>query len=398
MNSRIISFLFGLFICSAFFMNIFAPPDTESVQRENREMTPLPSLNQNTVFSGTFAKNFESYLNDKVGFRGILTDWAADFKNMQGIKSDLGRVLSIDKDMGTGVTEKTSLILYNHSIAEIFKENPEARDLYIDTMNQYAQKIDPDIHLYSMIVPTQLEFMPPMYANIQSSQKESIDYIDAHFDERIQPVNVYDTLKAHSDEYLYFRTDHHWTALGAYYAYQAFCEAAGDEPVDISDFEKHTIPDFLGSLYDQSRAEELLEQPDSIDWYDVDPDEEITVDMRGLDEDGVLVDYTGSLYDKNLEETKYQFFLCGDNPLVRVKNPNASTDKTLLMIKDSYANAFVPWACQTYREIIIIDPRSFWTTVEEVLDANHVDDFLVLNYVFTTAFPDYCELLNDICD
>lgn len=398
MHSKIITVIFCGLLVAAFSMAVFSQPDEESIRRENREVSQMPGLNQSTVFSGRFAKDFEAYLNDKVAFRASLTACSKELSGKKGVASKLGRVLTIDKDMGMGTTAKTPLILYENTAAEVFTANPASREQYIQAVNKYARKMNPKIQMYLMVVPTQLEFMPPAYANIQSSQKMTIQEIYNRVDSRVKTVDAYEWLSQHRDEYIYFRTDHHWTTVGAYYGYRAFCEAAGQKNVDIGSYQKHELKPFLGTLYDQSLAKELEENPDRIEWYDVDPEDSLQMKCSGLDEDKVLVDYQGTLYDHKLDGVYYRYFMGGDNPITRIRNDKQDNGKTLLMIKDSYANAFMPWIIQNYEKIILIDPRSFWTTIEEVLDAYHIDDFLLLNYVFTTTFEDYCSLLSNVYD
>lgn len=395
MKNVVLIVIFCALLLSSSVLVFIVPADEASVAAENREMTQMPELNQKTMFSGKFAQGFEGFVNDHVGFRGALTEASENVEKAYGITSSLGKVVSIDKDVGTGTTSKTKLLIYNDAIMEVFRKSEDGEAAYIRALNHYAKKLPEDIELYSMIVPTQLEYQEPMYSNIQNSQKETIDDIYSQLDERIEKVDVYSQLGEHRDEYIYFRTDHHWTVLGAYYGYTAFSEAAGIEPVERSSFSSYIIRDFNGSLSSQVPAD-APEEPDYIEWYDTNDGEEIELEMQGLDRDGSWTAYKGTLFDLGIKEPSYNFFMGGDHAMGEIKNPDARTDKTLLVIKDSYANAFLPWVCQNYETTVLIDPRSYWANIDDVLAMYDVDECLIMNYIFATTFTDLCELMVDI--
>jgi hypothetical protein len=110
-------------------------------------------------------------------------------------------------------------------------------------------------------------YLPERYSGVSAPQKPNIDQIYGNLLPQIGKVQLYDTLQAHKDEYIYFRSDHHWTALGAYYAYQQFCGVAGFDAVPLEKMEKRTISEFLGSLYSQTQDSKLMEHPDYVDYY-----------------------------------------------------------------------------------------------------------------------------------
>ena len=137
-------------------------------------------------------------------------------------------------------------------------------------------------------------------------------------------VNIYDTLMSHNDEYLYFRTDHHWTALGAYYAYEEFAKAKGVKPLPLSKYEKVDFPDFLGSFYADTEKNPALEQnPDVVEAY-IPPD---TNDITCTQSDGSILEwkivYDAADYSSSL---KYNCFIGGDQPISVIHNPNKRMD------------------------------------------------------------------------
>ena len=398
MKNKIVTVIFCALLLAGSVLALIVPADLESIAQENKTITEMPRFTNETVFSGVFAQQFESYINDHIGFRSELIA-ASDFlESQKGIKPTFGEIVSFDKDTGTGTTQKTNLLVWDGKIMEIFRRSPSAEQNYITAVNYYAEKLPENVNLYNAIIPTQLEFQEPMYSNIGSSQKDAIERIGNAVDDRVNSVNVYSALADNYDKYEYFKTDHHWTAEGAYYAYCEIIKAMGMEPVDINDYEKHEIDGFYGTLYSQIRGRTDGIEPDSIAYYDIDPDERLELNMQGLDSDGNWVNYDGVFYDFNQEEPAYTFFFGGDQPMIEIHNPDVDNGRSIIILKDSYANAFVPWIVNNFENTIVVDPRTYWATVTDIFDLYDITDCLIMNYIFTTSFPDYCQLLVDVCD
>ncbi len=399
MRKVIITVLFCTLLAAGTVLALVVPADMKSIENENKTIAQPPSINKETVFSGEFSEQFEDYISDRIGFRSKLIEASDAIDASMGITPDFGEIITFDKDAGTGTTQKTNLLVWNGKIMEIFRRNLSGEQNYMNAVNYYAQHLPENVKLYNAIVPTQLEFQDPMYSNIGSSQREAIDRINAGLDESVNSVDVYTTLAEHYDsEYEYFKTDHHWTAVGAYYAYCEIVRAMGMEPVDINAFKKCSIENMYGSLYSQARGKTDGITPDTLEYFDIDPDGELELNMQGLDTDGTWVSYNGVFYDKNQEEPAYTFFFGGDQPMIEIHNPKAGNGRTLIILKDSYANAFIPWIVNNFENTIVIDPRTYWSTVMDVFDIYDVTDCLIMNYIFTTGFPDYCQLLVDVCD
>ncbi|MCC8170092.1 MAG: hypothetical protein LIO59_07030 [Oscillospiraceae bacterium] len=392
MKNRIIIAVFALMLC-IFAVILICPADEKSAEEENRTLASMPELTKETVFSGEFEQDFESFIDDNLGFRSFFTSLNERITSSKGISTPAGRLVYTDTDIGTGTTQKASLLIVNKTIFEIFVKNTAHEEEYIEAVNNYAEKLDDDIKLYAALIPTQLEFQEPIYANMQDSQKETIDYIYNQLDERVTTVDMYSQLQQHSGEYVYFRSDHHWTPLGAYYGYTAFSQTAGMTPVNKDNFEKNNIPNFLGYLYKQAGAPEIAEDPDTIEWYDTDKDNEIELSMQGF-ENGEKIYYNGTLFDKT--KANYNFFLSGDHPLAAITNKKNPTGKTIVIVRDSFANAFAPWIIQNYKTVVLVDPRNYEADFQDVLDEYHPDEVLIMNYIFTTTFEDYCTMLKDL--
>lgn len=212
---NIVVFLFAL--AAALVVGILIPADKESVLQENRIPAEFPELTKEAFFSGNYSRNFENYLADNVGFRSFFTAQSSAFTNIKGLDLGLGRILEASKDVGTGNTgQKKKLLVQKDRIEEVFEFDLKTADQYIEMLNYYAENLPRDISLYSMLVPTQIEFERQLYKSIADNQKEAIQYIYDNLDTRIQTVDAYSVIEAHKSEYVYFRTDHHWTQLGAF--------------------------------------------------------------------------------------------------------------------------------------------------------------------------------------
>lgn len=382
----IISFVILLLTSIALFL---MPSDTESFKSENRTQSEIPVFSKDNYFSGGFASDFESYVNDSIAFRSTMTTAGRIINEYKGITPPAGRVIYTNKDIGTETVKKACLLIADGKMMEVFSKNTEAEQKYAEAINKIASNISEKINIYSMLVPTQLEFSEKVYSNIQSNQKKTIDEINSMFIPRIKTVDVYSVLQNHTDEYIYFRTDHHWTMLGSYYGYSSFMKAQDKAPAAIVNFKKHSIDGMLGYLYEKYPNDEI--KADTLDWYDTQEPNDLTLTMHSIDKNGNPKTYTSPMFDK--ERKNFSFFFSSDHPYTHIKNKKILNPRTLLVVKDSYASNFVPWCVNNYSDIIMIDPRNYKGNLRDVFNQNKIDDVLILNYIFTTSFEDYCTLM-----
>ncbi len=386
--------VFVLFLVAAFVTVVILPRDESASQKENRALAEFPEVSFQNITSGKFASDFETYLSDNVGYRSKFTDLSAEYKNRKGINS-FGKIVESNADMGTGGSGIGQLLVTDDRVMEIYTADKTAQDEYVDMVDFYAKKLPESIKMYSMIIPTQIDFMP-FYNTVGDNEREAIDYLYDNFNERVTNINVYDSLKAHFDkgEYVYFRTDHHWTQLGAYYAYHKMSEAMNFMPLFLEEFEKHEIKDFTGYLYSQAEAPNLYEHRDTIEYYKNDINDIPFDCMTYSYIPGQAFPYKGVMFDTN-RGASYTMFLGGDQPYIEI-NTNGLTKKTLLMLKDSYSNALIPWLAASYSKIIVIDARTFDQTITDILNTTPIDDFLITNYILGTNFRDYIQMCRDI--
>ena len=223
-----------------------------------------------------------------------------------------------------------------------------------------------DIPVYLGLIPTAAEIWRDKLPEGAPSY-DQIAYIESAKDTGAIYVDILGALSEHSDEAIYYRTDHHWTSLGAYYGYTALMEALGVEPEPLGEGET-VSEDFLGTLYSTSGVHWI--QPDTMERY---------ISSEGITVEDVVGGETHGLYVDSFlsEKDKYSSFMGGNNPLYIVRNPNAATDKTLLVVRDSYSDSLAPFLTQYYSEIHLLDLRYYRTPVAVYAEGNNIDEIFV---------------------
>ena len=273
---------------------------------------------------------------------------------------------------------------------------------YAEAINNLHSALD-GMRIISLLTPNSGQFYSPEdYHTGIHDQKLMIDLCYGAMDKDVVKGDAYSALEAHLDEYIYFRTDHHWSALGAYYAYTAFCESLGWEPVPLDRFEIGVYENFVGSMYTftsgYAQSEALKKNPDTLTYYlpIVETHAKYYADASLTNGYPVSVVYRGI---KENNSNKYLCFLGGDHPAAVVETA-VEDGPVCLVLKESYGNAFVPFLTSHYSKIIVIDPREFNRDGMPSLDLakfaaeQGVDDVLVLNYPFMINSAPYVRWLN----
>ena len=392
MRKYLISILFIALIAISLGL-LVAPADIASIREENRELKTMPEFTFSSVWSGEFSKNFEAFVDDNIAFRGKLMAVSDKIKSRVGYTPEnMGRIIVTTSDIGTGEANEGRLVLYNGYIMEMFAKNEAAQDKYAESLNAIRKAIPDDIRMYSVLVPTALEFSAPAYSSAQDSQKEAIEYVNSKF-KGIFPVDVYSALLASKSNSLYFKTDHHWTTDGAYVAYNKYMEMSGGPVVTQTDFTRKENGEFYGSLYLKAKSQLTEQEQDTIFYYDITEKNDISIKMRAEDN---VTEYGVGAPIFNTDKNNYNLFFGGDNPLMEITNNSNPDGKTVVVIKDSYANAFIPWLVASSSKVIVIDPRSFGGSLTEEIERYQADEVLVLNYIFSATFGDYCDTIKNI--
>lgn len=271
-----------------------------------------------------------------------------------------------------------SIIIYRGRALQMFGGAPQMTQSLAKAINRYREELSPEINLFFMAVPIGSDFYLPRKVN-QGVMREklAIDHIHTLFDPGIKSVAAYDRLAEHTDEYIQFNTDHHWTGLGGYYAYTAFADAAGFKPLPLSELVKGEIPNFLGTLYQRTMAPALRNKIDTVEYFKVPVKTEATYYPANSNTPVPLPLYAEYARGGNA----YGVFLGGDFPLMRVVS-DVKNGKKIAVIKDSYGNAFVPYLAAHYEEVFILDYRYFVGNIKTLLEDNGIQNLLFAHNTF----------------
>ena len=296
-----------------------------------------------------------------------------------------------------------TIIVVGDNAMDIPTANNEVIDSYADAVNNLSQALGSDVRTISLVTPNSGEFYSPESSHTGShSQKDMIDRCYNAMNDNIVTVDAYPALRDHADEYIYFRTDHHWTALGAYYAYTQYCKATGFEPVPLDQFQTGTYENFLGSMYTYTQkypqSQALKDNPDTLTYYLPIVETHAKYYSDATLSDGIAISVVYTKLAENVSN-KYLCFIGGDTPVCVVETA-VEDGPVCMVLKESYGNAFVPFLTSHYSKIIVIDPRQFNQDGKPSLDLpafakeQGVDDLLVINYPFMINNSYYISLLN----
>lgn len=266
---------------------------------------------------------------------------------------------------------------------------------YAAILTKFADRVKDQAKVYNIVVPCSGEFyLPEKYQSLSNSQKDNIAYLYSRLGESVTSVDAYSEISRHTDEYVYFRTDHHWTGLGAYYAYRAFCQAAGLEAVEIDKVEKRTIQGFLGTVYNATRDPRLEQNPDWVDYWITAPNATAQLWLKGYTQPLELFPWSESSAGGN----SYGVFIWADNPLFAVHNPDLSNGKKALVLKESYGNAFAPWLFANFEDVYVIDYRHSEQSVYNFVMENGIDTVIFINNSFAANTNFHAQRIDYLCN
>ena len=324
--------LFVLFILVCAVLNL-CWPDREFSPMENRTLAQRPDFSWKGLFSGEWTQDFETYLTDQFPLRDT---WV-------GLKYICERAMLKQENNGIYFAGDRLIARFDPPDETRVEQNFAA----IDALAQNT-----GLPTRFMLVPTSAYiYQDELPANAPSyDQQQLLDRASQL--QQAENIPVAQALLDIREEYIYYRTDHHWTTKGAYLAYEAYMKAAGREDEILTQEEleavKQETPDFYGTLYSQAGAR--FYEPDTITWYDFPG---LTMEQPGKE--------PTSIYDRSYldQKDKYSLFLDNLHPLVEITNDTAQTDRELVLIKDSYANSIVPFLVSHFKKIYVFDTRYY---------------------------------------
>ena len=345
--------VFLAFIFAFFILNT-ALPDREFSEQENRSLQQRPAFSFDELFSGQYTKDFEAYTTDQFTLRD---EWIT---------------LKAASELALGKRQNNGMFLCDGGTIIEPYEAPEDGKLEanMEALNKLVANTDADV--YFALIPGKSDIwahMLPQNAP-RDSEKAAIDYCYSLSD--AVNVDIYGKLEEHSSEYVYYRTDHHWTTLGAYYGFSALAESMGLDCPDISEYSgRETVSEeFYGTSWSSSGFSWV--EPDSMEIFVTEPEGlEITNYPQGSPVEGQLYDWS------RLEvKDKYSFFYGGNTPLLEIET-GVEGAPSLLILRDSYMDSLSPFLLEGYSRIHILDLRYYRASLSDYIAQNGFDDVLV---------------------
>lgn len=383
---------FLLLLLAGGLLFLILPKQTVSAA-EKRRLAARPEFTGRAILSGRTGKAIDRYYSDHFEFRDALVSLASAIKSARGIGGGDYQVVDTSKpvqdrgpqpradtrpgpDATASVDEYAdikSVIVYKGKAVQISIGSRATAARFAGLVNAYHRELGPNVRVYVMAIPVGSDFyLPQAVNNGEKRELKNVQEVYSALEPGITPVDAYDELARHQAEYVYYRTDHHWTARGAYYAYRSFAVAAHLHALDSRFLRKGTIPGFLGSLYYYTnKNSRLKDSVDTVYYYEV-PNQTAETIYRSRNAKGVAArTYQGSAKGANA----YAVFLGGDAPVVRIVSRGAGS-RRILVIKDSYGNALAPYLAANYGEVWVVDYRTFWGSISQLIKDRHIDDIL----------------------
>ena len=435
---RIYSVLCGFMLLFMLMVGLISTFDKDATfsEAEKRQLKTKPALTISGLLDGTYFNKYREYYADTFPNRETLMDSNTTlngFYYFGGFGSEDSASLVVDFNVNaaqhgealkttedpdaTGNTQTEtepaknpteplasaeqlgSVVLIGDSAFDVPHADNDQIVKYAQAVTAIADLLGSEVKTFSMPVPNSAEFYTHKeYHTGKTSQKDMFQLVKDNLGANVTYVDAYTPISQHTDEYIYFRTDHHWTHLGAYYAYTALCKSAGFTPVNRDDFATGQWENFVGSLYtyvaNYPQGKVLKENPDTVHYWK--PNANITTTC--YNSTALTGGYAmGTICRVGEEvENKYLTFMGGDHPIAVVETDTVGP--CILVIKESYGNALISWLTNHYSKIVLIDPRQYYgknsdIDLAEFARAQGVDQCLVINYPMMLNSDGYTGLL-----
>ena len=365
-QEKLVGIIFILTLFLFLIINVIVPDREKSVQ-ENRMLATKPKFRLSSLTSGDYDEKFEAYMDDQFVGRDMWRKLKVTVDRIGGSRLENGVYIGTNGQL----LEQIEVADKNHLAANIKA---------IKSFSESQSKIP----VRMMLVPDAanvLNHSLPALAKPED-QTQMLSMVRKDLGDSVEWIDVSSELNKHKTEKIYYKTDHHWTTLGAFYAFQAAAPSLGIDGDLSGKYVSYAVSDsFNGMLASKSGVN--LGEKEQIDIYV--PTEEDT---------DLIVDYVDegkrstSLYDssKLKEKDQYTVFLGGNSSLLDIRTVSTST-KRLLLVKDSFANSFIPFLTPYYREIVVVDPRYYSGTINDLMDSYRISEVLFL-YSGNTFFKD----------
>lgn len=350
--SIFLSVLFLLFLGGILAANLVTQ-EREFSPVENRYLQKFPKISPQTLLDGTFMTKFETYVNDQFAGRDAWVSLKSWSERLSGKHENNGVYFAGDNTLINRVDEPDQAVL---------DQDME----YVDALVEGVEA-----PVYFGLIPSAASIWSHRLPQGAPTADEAGIIADLYGKTRAHTVDLFSALSAHSGEEIYYRTDHHWTSLGAYYGYVALMQAMGLTPVELADDQRTTVTEeFYGTIYSTSGVRWV--EPDRIDTYIPEEGVEVTSYFDGNPTQGSL--YVDSYLR---EKDKYSYFLGGVQPLCVIRTERTDAPKVLL-IRDSYSDSLAPFLTQNFSEIHLFDLRYNLMSVQNYIQEQDIDSVVVL--------------------
>jgi hypothetical protein len=277
------------------------------------------------------------------------------------------------------ITEYQDIVTVDDCGYEVYTYLGDVADDYASTVSQVADSLAGTADVYDLVIPlgSGITFPDNLQDKFASDdQCEAVKTIEGKMGGNVHVVDVYDSLLEHRDEYIYFRTDRHWTTLGAYYAYEEFCAAKGIRPESLVSYETKEFDGFVGSFYNNTKDAKLKGNPDTVTAFYPHADSILHVTAS----DGTTYDWP-VIYDVSnySESLKYSTFIASNNPYTEIENKELDDGSACIVVKESFGNAFVPFLVDHYQTIYVVDYRYWMGSISGLAQETGASDVIFIN-------------------
>lgn len=420
-----------LFLLPLYVFGVYSLCDVDATvsEVEKRTLKTMPTFSVSALFDGSFTKGFEEYYADTFPFRdfflGVNDFFDSIFTKLSGSdgivlvgkegdgnfegealtdetesQSDTTEPVTQETEVSTEATTQADqefttsgyIVIQGDRAMEMYSANKKQISNYVSSVNRLADKLT-NSKVYCMLVPTAIEFYgPEEYHSANHSQEYGIQLAYDQMSDKVTCVDAYHKIQQHINDYLYFRTDHHWTARGAYYGYQALGDVAGFTTKPLDSYQSGKIDGFVGTMYGYTKADVLQKNPDYVEYFW--PQTEATgkyYSSADMSDGRNLRIITPEVSNSN----KYLTFIQGDNPLVKI-DTQTKNGRSIMVIKESYGNALVPFLVDSYETIYVVDPRKIEMNLADFVNKQGIQEVLVINYSLIPGNSTYMNAFNKL--
>jgi hypothetical protein len=365
---------------------VFSTKAKESVL-EKRSLAQKPTVTLNGILDGTWMQQYQKFMDDHFPWRSTFVNIAFQLNEFKGIKNP-NNVRLITKSKEKKIDEKKidlnkaardvdylinaesasshGLLIIAGRAFQVFGGNKTSVEKYVDVVNEYREILPDHVRVFNCIVPTGSSFVfVKEYDYLREKEFKNIDDAYAQSSPDVITVPAKEALVAHQDEYIYFASDHHWTGRGAYYAYTAFCQAAGLKATPLSKMTRKVKHNFLGTLYNLTKDESIKKNADSVEYF-IPP---VKTDVK------VFAEFASG-------GNSYGVFLGGDIEHMKIKT-SVKNGKSVLVVKNSFGNPFSTFLINNYETVHVVDYRYFDSGLLRLIKNEDIDDVIFFHNVFS---------------